>query len=299
MLAYVVLFGIVMVLMGCGLLVIMSMKKEEEEYQVEQRQYYPPESTLVAGGAFQQQQQRYSPQQAQRQPRQGPASRGDSFQGRLNSIKGNPITPNSGGVVPAAGTGQLCPELSGAVVPAGAKFALTVPILLHRNTEEDYAIDRKVLAKDGTSMFNLKITHSKPLPGKPEEYIMLSIPEEDRRELVLCAFGRPSGELECHIYQLGKEPWGVIKADPVEGSYTVYLRNSKPALTATVTGTDASRRVRIVQSQSPDTDVAIASAKFDGAEYSSYEVECYPLCDIILAIIMITGVDRMSLMAHR
>jgi len=201
------------------------------------------------------------------------------------------------------GTGQLCPELSGATVPDKSKFHMKVPMLLHANAEDqEHALVRTVQAKDGTPMFNLKITKRKPLPNEtnhPEEYITLSLPEEDQRELVLCAFGRPYQKLECHIYQLGKDPWGIIREEAADGSaYTIFLKNSNPALTALVSGTDSNRRVRVVHAEQRDSDVAIATSKIEGtSEY--YEVECYPFCDIILSIIMLAGVDRLSVNAHK
>lgn len=273
--------------------------------------YFASTDTLTSSQRLSASGQAYPPPGASQNIAAGPGSQSQQqglgarvHERPLASMKGNPIALN--GSIASAGTGRLCPELSGATVPEGKKFFMKVPMLLHGNVEDqEHALVRTVQAKDGTPMFNLKITRRKPLPNEtnhPEEYITLSLPEEDSRELVLCAFGKPFGKLECHIYQLGKDPWGIIREDTGTSgsSYTVFLRNSTAALTATVQGTESNRRVRVVQSQSRETDVAIAMAKTDGGPNNEcYEVECYPFCDIILTIIMLTGVDRMSVNSHR
>jgi hypothetical protein len=330
MLAYVVLFGIFMVMMGFGMLVIVGMKKEEEmQYQNPHKTILehharahaaPPVGTLPtplsqAGGhppdtgshlsdaSFGSDKHLRANRQPGQQPRQG-GSPGQSG-ARLQSMQGNPIQASAISSHSPPNSHQLCPDLAGAVVPDKSKFPMKIPMLLHANAEDqEHALVRQVKAKDGTPMFHLKITrHSSPVPGDtshPEEYITLSLPEEDTHELVLCAFGRPQGKLECHIYQLGKDPWGIIREDG-DQTFTVYLRAAAhPAFTATVQGTDSQRRVRITDAQHQDLDIAVANARTEGGPSNEYyEVECYPNCDIILTIIMLAGVDRLSVNAHK
>lgn len=198
---------------------------------------------------------------------------------------------------------KLVPDLAEAQVPPNTRFPIRVPLLVHQNlADHNHAMERFVQTRDGTLMFKMKITRRIPNPHEtnhPEEYISFKLPEDDTKELVLCAFGRPQGKLECHIYQKGKDPWGIIKEDgdagPGSGQYTIYLRNSLPALTAYTTAYNSKdRRVRIHRQGDKDqpegVDIALATAS--GDEW--YEVECYPNCDIILAIVMLTGVDRMA-----
>lgn len=301
MLAYVILFGIVMILLGFGMIVLAGMKKEDEMYYQQRDSFTPPRQQTPASAArVPAATQPSAPRTAyfsrsSNSSSNGPLPSSDSLAGsRLQTMAGNPITQSPR---PAPGTGQLCPELAGATVPAKSKFPMRVPLLHNVNAEDsEHALVRSVRAKDGTPMFNLKLTRSKAseVANQPQEYLALSLPEEEQRELALCAFGRPYGHLECHIYQLGQEPWGIIREEA--GAYTIYLKNNTSALTAFVQGSGANRTVRIVQSQNREIDVAIAVARIDGPrpEQEYYEVECYPHCDIILAIIMLGGIDRMS-----
>jgi hypothetical protein len=320
LLAYVVLFGIVIVLLGLGLIVILGMKKEEEEEETykplmedtmmvgarQPMEAMPPptaehfssnQGSILSSGptaaAHQPPRPASPPVQTQKSPAAYGSGMGSPAYGTpLNTMQGNPITHTTHQL-----NDQLCPELKGAAVPENSKFPMKIPILLHKiKDDQEHAILRTVQCRDGTPMFNLKITRRKPLPHEtnhPEEYIRLSLPEEDSKELVLCAFGRPmKDKLECHIYQNGKDPWGIVREDPQSGSYTVYMKNSLPALQAVVTGYGGDRRVKLLK-YGQDTDIANATALGSGSD-SFYEVECYPGCDIILAIILITGVDRMA-----
>merc|ERR1719380_125289 len=154
-----------MILLGFGMIILAGMKKEDEMYYQQRDSFTPPRQQTPASAArVPAATQPSAPRTAyfsrsSNSSSNGPLPSSDSLAGsRLQTMAGNPITQSPR---PAPGTGQLCPELAGATVPAKSKFPMRVPLLHNVNAEDsEHALVRSVRAKDGTPMFNLKLTRS-------------------------------------------------------------------------------------------------------------------------------------------
>lgn len=218
------------------------------------------------------------------------------------------MSPVPAQTIPRSTSVQMSSEMSSAIVPESSKIILKVPMLLHRagSNQEEKSLKFRVGTKDGTNLINLSYLRHKMDPEELEEngaveYITLALPDDETQELVLCAIGCPSGPgspLEGWLYLWGQEFFGTVKADAGYASFTLVLANGQPALTAMVQGSGGGRRMRIVSSQAREQTFAIVSPS-DDRSGQNYDVECLPLSDINLVIVMLTAIDRMSVTAHR
>jgi hypothetical protein len=141
----------------------------------------------------------------------------------------------------------------------------------------------------------------------PDEYVGLYLPGEPF-EQAYCAFGYPDGTLNCHMFNgCTKSPMGHIRRGQEKGSFAVFTgdRQSQRAFSVKVSqNNENSRRVSIFASTDQHNPIAVANLR-DGDEKKwpkagqlVYEVECLPRCEVVIAVLILVGVDRMSTDAH-
>lgn len=157
-----------------------------------------------------------------------------------------------------------------------------------------YTVGAKGAGGGFTDMIAMKFLRPAQDPNDAsgiEEYLSLSLPENATDELVTCALAKPDGSpYEYHVYLFGNNFFGTVMEDqPGSGSFTLWHDNQQPALIATVQGgLMSTRKVEVVTSQTKDP---VATGTCSG---QNYNVECFPHCDILLAVVMLAAVDRLS-----
>lgn len=195
---------------------------------------------------------------------------------------------------------MMSPQLSWATVPSSNKLLLVVPALSSAGTaNQETSFKFNVGTKDGTEMISLSYLRHKTdaqefAVNGASEYITLALPEDESQDFVMCALGRPAGPmspLEAHIYMFGKTFYGTLRQDPGQPTYTLSLANHQPCITAIPQGPLGSRKVSIVRSEARDQMVALADQTG-----KTYEVQCFPLSDVLLIISMLTCMDRLSVL---
>lgn len=274
-----------------------------------------PEGSPVPSGwtpmlraTAQQAQQPQQPQQPQQTQQAAEGSKQSPRSPRINSPRNSSApryAPNSpiGGSLASGGTIQLSPDLGWAIVPATSKLFLNVPVMLHPVSEQEQSLQFSVGAKGATGGFtDMLLTRLLRTPKDPndesgiDEYLSLSLPENANEEFVSCALTKTDGssQHEYHVYLFGKHFFGTIMEDqPGSGLFTLWHDNQQPALIATLHGAGliSDRKVEIMSSQTKDP---FATGICSGENYS---VECFPNCDVLLAVVMLAAVDRLSSVA--
>jgi len=209
-------------------------------------------------------------------------------------------------------------ELTETVVPAGCRFPIVVPAFLHVKHGNEYAFTTRAYIKEAKCpLFELKVTRPRCPRAldntqhdgdpTPDEYVGLYLPGEPF-EQAYCAFGYPDGSLNCHMFNgCTKSPMGHIRKGEEKGSFNVFTgdRQSRRAFAVKVSQNNKnSRRVSIFGHTDERTPLVVANLrggdekKWPQAGKSVYEVDCLPKCEVVIAVLILVGIDRMSTDVH-
>lgn len=187
------------------------------------------------------------------------------------------------------------------MVPPTSKLFLNAPTLLQAILAQEQSFKHTIKAQsqggglsDMIAMQYLRTIRDPNDASGIEEYLTFTLPENPTEELVTCTLTKPNDSPhEYHIYLFGSNFFGTIMEDqPGSGSFTLWHDNQQPALVATVQGgLVTNRKVEILNSRTKDP---VAKGTCQG---QSYNVECFPNSDILLAVAMFAGIDRLSAVA--
>jgi len=196
---------------------------------------------------------------------------------------------------------ELCPG-GRFLVPKGTTRTISVPAL---PAVPDPLFSFSIASKDGPSLCRGQYVSGKVdafdvHSNTPYDAYISMLSLDDSRELATIVIGRPPGSQHTEVhFKYGSGDvhsgigFGILKKsmDPVHP----FVLDGVTSLKVTVNGGQTNRTVRLyAEDASGWHERACATAYVTGDGQAWYEVECYELCDMLLASLTIMGVDRID-----